>query len=137
MDEIDAKILEILKRDARKPYVEIAKELGLSEGAVRRRVKNLVSKGIITKFTIEVERGHSVKAITFITIDPGIPTPLVSERLATLSGVDTVYELTGEYDAAAIVSASSVAELNRCIEEVRKIQGVRNTNTVLVLRTVK
>lgn len=137
MDETDAKILEILKKDARKPYIEIAKELGLSEGAVRRRVKNLIKKGIITKFTIEIGRKHSVKAITFITIDPGVPTPLVSEKLATLDGVDNVYELTGEYDAAVVVSANNVAELNKCIEEIRKIQGIKNTNTVLILRTVK
>ena len=137
MDEIDNKIIEILKKDARKPFVEIGKELGLSEGAVRRRVKNLIKNNVITRFTIEVDKGHSVRAITFITIDPGVPTPSVSEKLATLDGVEGVYELTGEYDVAAIVSANSVAGLNKCIEEIRKIEGVKNTNTVLVLRVVR
>ncbi|PUA31229.1 MAG: transcriptional regulator [Candidatus Terraquivivens tikiterensis] len=137
MDEIDNKILEILKRDARKPFVEIGKELGLSEGAVRRRVKNLIKNNVITRFTIEVEKGHAVRAITFVTVDPGTPTPLVSEKLASLDGVESVYELTGEYDVAAVVSANNVAGLNKCIEEIRKIDGVRNTNTVLVLRVVR
>ncbi len=137
MDEIDNRILEILKRDARKPFVEIGKELGLSEGAVRRRVKNLIKNNVITRFTIEVEKGHAVRAITFITVDPGMPTPLVSEKLAALDGIESVYELTGEYDVAAIVSANNVAGLNKCIEEIRKIDGVRNTNTVLVLRVVR
>lgn len=137
MDETDLRIIDILKKDARKPFVEIGKELGLSEGAVRRRVKNLVRSGVITRFTIELERGYAVRAITFINVNPGTPTPKVSERLISLDGVETVYELTGEYDAAVILSASNVAELNKHIEEIRRIEGVRNTNTAIVLRVVK
>ena len=53
LDKIDEKIINILKTDSRKAFVEIAPEVGLSESAVRRRVKNLVGSGTIKKFTIE------------------------------------------------------------------------------------
>ena len=52
LDKIDEKIISILKRDSRKAFVEVAQEVGLSESAVRRRVKNLVQNGTIKKFTI-------------------------------------------------------------------------------------
>jgi Lrp/AsnC family transcriptional regulator for asnA, asnC and gidA len=53
-----------------------------------------------------------------------------------LKGVEIVYEITGQYDIAAIVSASSIAEINKCIDEVRRIEGVDDTNTVIILRTL-
>ena len=53
MDEIDVKILKILKEDSRTKYVKIAKTVGLTEGAVRRRIRNLINRGIIKRFTIE------------------------------------------------------------------------------------
>jgi DNA-binding Lrp family transcriptional regulator len=54
----------------------------------------------------------------------------------SLNGVEVIYEITGQYDIAAIISSSSVAEINRCIDDVRRIEGVSDTNTVIVLRTM-
>ena len=54
MDEIDLKILEILKVNSRTKYVEMAKMVNLTEGAVRRRVKIMHEEGVIRKFTIEM-----------------------------------------------------------------------------------
>ena len=53
MDEIDVKVLEILKRNARSKYVKVAQAVGLTEGAVRRRIKELTKQGVIRRFTIE------------------------------------------------------------------------------------
>jgi DNA-binding Lrp family transcriptional regulator len=51
-DEIDERIIRILQEDSRRAFVDIANEIGLSESAVRRRVKNLVDRAIIKRFTI-------------------------------------------------------------------------------------
>ena len=136
IDKTDEKIISILKADARKAFVEIAKEIGLSESAVRRRVKNLVDIGAIKKFTIEMGLSNKTSAITLISVSPSIDTSKVSERLKSLKGVDTVYEITGQYDIVAIVSAPTIAEINKSIDEVRRISGVDDTNTVIILRTV-
>ncbi len=64
LDKIDEKIISILKRDSRKAFVEVAQEVGLSESAVRRRVKNLVQNGTIKKFTIEIGVSNKTSAIT-------------------------------------------------------------------------
>ena len=136
LDKTDEKIISILKADARKAFVEIAQEIGLSESAVRRRVKNLVDIGAIKKFTIEMGLSNKTSAITLISVSPSTDTSKVSEKLKALRGVDTVYEITGQYDIVAIVSAPTIAEINKSIDEVRRINGVDDTNTVIILRTV-
>ncbi|MCS7145834.1 MAG: Lrp/AsnC family transcriptional regulator [Nitrososphaerota archaeon] len=136
LDELDMRIIELMRRDARRSYQSIGKELGVSEGTVRKRVKRLVGAGVIKRFTVDVERPQQVLAISMVSVDPSVPTPVVAEKLAALRGVERVYEVTGQYDALVIISLDSVSELNRCIEDIRKIQGVRDTNTAMVLRVV-
>lgn len=136
LDKIDEKIVSILKTDSRKAFVEIAQEVGLSESAVRRRVKNLVDNGTIKKFTIEIGVSNKTSAITLISVSPSTDTSKVSEKLKSLKGVDVVYEITGQYDIVAIVSAPTITEINKCIDDVRRIEGVDDTNTVIILRTI-
>lgn len=133
MDELDEKILQILKEDGRRPFVEIGKEVGLSEAAVRRRVQKLLKDRIIKRFTIEVERGGA-SALTMVAVSPSVPTSTVSNTLTKIRGVEVVYEITGQYDIAVLISASTIAEINRCVDDIRRIEGVINTNTVIVLR---
>jgi DNA-binding Lrp family transcriptional regulator len=136
LDKTDEKIISILKADSRKAFVEIAQEVGLSESAVRRRVKNLTDNGTIKKFTIELGVSNKTSAITLISVSPSTDTAKVSEKLKALKGVDTVYEITGQYDIVAIVSAPTIGEINKCIDDVRRINGVDDTNTVIILRTI-
>jgi Lrp/AsnC family transcriptional regulator, involved in the regulation of lysine biosynthesis len=137
MDPTDVKIIKILQSDSRKPFVEIANEIGLSESAVRRRVKNMTRREIIKKFTVEVNSGDKTSAITLISVSSTSDTSFVSGRLMGLTGVEVIYEITGQYDIAAVISAPSIAEINRCIDEVRKTEGVSDTNTVIILKTIR
>jgi Lrp/AsnC family transcriptional regulator for asnA, asnC and gidA len=136
LDPIDEKIISILKINSRQPFVEIAKEIGLSESAIRRRVKNLIDTKIIKRFTVELDNKNRTSAITLISVTSTSDTSTVSNALMSLNGVEVIYEMTGQYDIAAIISSSSVAEINRCIDDVRRIEGVSDTNTVIVLRTM-
>jgi Lrp/AsnC family transcriptional regulator for asnA, asnC and gidA len=136
LDPIDEKIISILKINSRQPFVEIAKEIGLSESAIRRRVKNLMDTKIIKRFTLELDNKNRTSAITLISVTSTSDTSTVSTALMSLNGVEVIYEITGQYDIAAIISSSSVAEINRCIDDVRRIEGVSDTNTVIVLRTM-
>jgi DNA-binding Lrp family transcriptional regulator len=137
LNEIDEKILGILQADSRKPFVDIATEIGLSESAVRRRVKNLLDSETIKRFTIELNTTNKTSAITLISVASTADSSAVSKDLMNLKGIEIIYEITGQYDIAAIISASSVIEINRCIDEVRKIEGVSDTNTVIVLKTMR
>jgi Lrp/AsnC family transcriptional regulator for asnA, asnC and gidA len=136
VDEIDEKIISILKENSRVTYVEIGNKVGLSEGAVRNRVQTLVGSGVIRKFTVEVAPSISVRALTMMSVNPSIPTYEISKEVEKLNGVEKIYEVTGEYDIFCIVSSRSIEDVNHCIEDIRKIEGVEKTNTVIVLRTL-
>lgn len=137
LDEKDRRILDILKEDARRSFVDIAQAVNLSEPAVRRRIKNLVDTGVIHKFTVETEIGQGASAITLISVNPAIPTAEISAKLLKMDGVDVVYEITGQYDIAVIVSGSSIASINKSIDDIRRLEGVGNTNTVIILKTLR
>ncbi len=136
VDEIDMKILEILKENARTTYVDIGKALGLSEGTVRNRIQSLTDSGVIKRFTVEISLGVGVRALIMISVDPQKPTLEISDKVLKLPGVEKIYEVTGEYDVVTVVSSSSIEGLNQTIEEIRVIDGIVKTNTVIVLRTV-
>ena len=137
IDSFDEQIIRILQNDSRKSFVEIANSVGLSESAVRRRVKNLIENQIIKKFTIEVNQKEETSAITLISVASTSDSSTVTSRLLNLGGVKVVYEITGQYDIAAIISASTISEINSYIDDVRKIVGVSDTNTVIILKTLK
>lgn len=135
-DKIDEKIINYLKEDSRESFVDIGKKLKLSESAVRRRVKNLVDNKTIKRFTVEIGEENATSAIVLISVDSATDTAKVSEKLAKLEGVKTVYEITGQYDITTIISATNIAEINNSIDALRKIPGVIDTNTVIILRKI-
>jgi Lrp/AsnC family transcriptional regulator, regulator for asnA, asnC and gidA len=137
VDETDEKIIRILQADSRKAFVEIASEIGLSESAVRRRVKNLVDRMIIKRFTIELGTTDKTSAITLISVASTADTSAVSNQLMNLNGVKVVYEITGQYDIAAIIAAPAIADINKCIDDIRKTEGVSDTDTVIILKTMR
>jgi DNA-binding Lrp family transcriptional regulator len=135
-DKIDEKIIEFLRNDSRESFVDIGKKLKLSESAVRRRVKNLVDNGTIKKFTVEVGDSNNTSAIVLISVDSAMDTSKVSSKITKLEGIKTVYEITGQYDITAIISAPSINDINTCIDALRKIPGVIDSNSVIILRTL-
>ena len=135
-DNVDQKIIEYLKENSRESFVDIGKKLKLSESAVRRRVKNLLGSGIIKKFTLELGEENATSAIVLVSVDSATDTSKVSLKLTKLEGVKTVYEITGQYDITTIISASTITEINSSIDALRKIPGVVDTNTVIILKKV-
>ncbi|MDT7895314.1 MAG: HTH-type transcriptional regulator LysM [Desulfurococcales archaeon] len=134
LDEIDYKILEILRENGRAPYTEIAKAVGLSEAAVRKRVNSMVKRGIIRKFSIEYSVEGEVRALVLVKTAPPARTPEIAEKIRGVDGVEAVYEVTGEYDIAALVRGMGISYINRCIDSIRSIQGVVATYTMIILR---
>ena len=80
---------------------------------------------------------NSTSAIVLISVDSTTDTSKVSSRLTKLNAVKTVYEITGQYDISVIIKAPSITEINPAIDELRKIPGVIDTNTVIILRTIR
>ena len=133
----DRKILDILKKNSKTPLVEIGRTIGLSESAVRRRISNLENSKIIKRFTVEIDSGPVAKALSLISINPSSLTPQVANNLKAIEGVEVIYEITGQYDIAAILSATNISNINSCIDEIRRIDGVSDSNTIIILRELR
>ena len=135
VDNTDKEIIEILKHDGRATYSDIGKRIGLSEGAVRKRIKALVDSRTIRRFTVKVGLTEGAEAIALLSVDPSLPTSEVSKALKQFSNVETVYEITGDYDIAVTISGLNITEVNECLENIRRLTGVANTNTMIILRS--
>jgi len=135
MDEIDKQIIKLLKDDSRAGYGDIGGKVGLSEGAVRKRIKTLTDEGVIRKFTVKIGVAEGAQAITLLATNPAYPTQEVSKKIQAITNVDTVYEVTGEYDIIAVISGMNVSEVNECLEKIRRVEGIMKTNTMIVLRS--
>ncbi len=135
MDEVDKQIIEYLKNDSRAGYGEIGEKVGLSEGAVRKRIKTLTDEKVIRKFTVKIGVAEGAQAITLLATNPEYPTQEVSKEIQAIPNVETVYEVTGEYDIVTVISGMNVTEVNECIEKIRRVKGIMKTNTMIVLRS--
>ncbi|AUX10259.1 Lrp/AsnC family transcriptional regulator [Halalkaliarchaeum desulfuricum] len=132
MDDLDRRILNILRRDARTPYTEIAESVGTSEGTVRNRVERMTEEGIIERFTVTTRTGN-VKAMVEISVAMDVDTAGVSERMADWPEVDYVWQVSGEEDVVLIVDAVDTRAVNELISQAREMDEVKSTKTRLIL----
>lgn len=134
VDEVDMKILEILRKNARTPYTSLARDLNISEAAIRKRIEKLIRVGVVKRFTIDYELENEVKAAVLVKVAPPNPTSDISRRIVKINGVEMVYEVTGDYDILVIVRGKNINMINKSIDEIRSINGVYGTNSMIVLR---
>jgi DNA-binding Lrp family transcriptional regulator len=136
-DRTDEQIIAILTQDSRMSNTELAQRLNMSESAIRRRIANLKESGRIRKFTLEVDDQKFSSAITWVSVSPSVPTNQVSSKVKGVAGVEVVYETAGQFDLAVLVKGANIVEVNKSIEAIRRVEGVINTNTTMVLRTIR
>jgi len=133
MDDLDEHIIEVLKKDSRCPFVEIAEQLQVSEGTIRSRVRRMMDDGMIKGFTIKTS-SRNVKAMVEIRIDVNTDTDEIAKLLSANQGVTEVYEVTGDQDIIAIVDVESSQQLNDIIERMRRNDNILSTRTRLILK---
>ncbi len=129
IDLLDEKILELLRINSRFTNKAIAKVINVSEGTVRRRIKSLQERNVISRFTIETT--EMKEAIILSRYDPSSKTGILQE-LKKISA--RVYEVAGKSDMAIMVSYRNLVELNEFIDRIREIKGIKNTETMIRLK---
>ena len=132
MDDLDRRILDILRRDSRTPYTEIADRVGTSEGTVRNRVDALLESGVIERFTVATRTGN-VKAMVEIGVAVDVDTGAMSERMAKWTEVDFVWQVSGEEDVVVVADTADTGTLNDLITRARELDDVVSTKTRLIL----
>jgi len=140
LDEKDKCILEMLIADSRRPYREIADEVGLSESTVRKRVIKLQEEKVIEKFTIKVCREDERCIIAFITLIPRSQSELklLLRETQVLPQCEEVYFLAGECGILVKVNVPEINELDAVIESFRGRSDVKGVERVcVVLKPIK
>lgn len=130
MDQKDREILGILKEDGRASFTDIADELDVSEGTVRRRVQEMKDNDVIDRFTVELG-STGAKAIVMVKLSTGSG---IDKVLKKFSGDMEINEVAGEYDLIAEFERKDNEEINEVLDGIREIKGVEETKTYTVLK---
>ena len=140
LDEKDLKIIEILRRDARTPFTEIARRLHVSEATVRKRVDALEKMGVIKGYTIVVDpakMGFSTVALVGINTNPDMFLS-VAEKLTEFEEVRFVATSTGDHMIMAEVWTRNGKELSSLIsEKIGKLEGITHIRPAIILEKLK
>ena len=139
LDEIDYKILETLRRDARTPFTEVGRNLGISDATVHVRVKRMMDEGIIKKYTIVVDEealGRKVRGFVLINVKPG-SLEEVANQLVENEKVSTVYEIHGPNDLIVKVKAGDLDEMRDLILKIREIPNVTTSELITIFKVWK
>jgi DNA-binding Lrp family transcriptional regulator len=131
-DELDMKIIDALRSNSRISNVAIAGRLKVSEGMVRQRISRMKREGLITGFTITTS-SRGLKSMIDINTNINVHSTKIAGKISSISGVQSVFEVSGDTDIVAIIDVSNTIELNRAIEEIRAMENVVSTTTRLIL----
>ncbi len=140
IDDRDIKILQMLSKDGRKNYREIANELGVSPQTISDRINKLLDNGVIRRFTIGIDPAKIDYPIEFIC-ELDIKARLMDEILSVLKTIKEIHVIkitTGIHDILCIGNASSIENLHNIVEKkISLIEGVNKTYTSITMRRVK
>ncbi len=139
MDEKDLIILDILSKNARTAYTNIAKILGISETAVRKRIKKLEEKGIIKGYTIRIDPekvGYKIVAHVGINTDTNSFLK-VACRLTEMESVKCVAITSGGHMIMVDIWARDSREMNKLLDRIKSMEGVIEINPSIILERLK
>lgn len=136
-DELDMKILTELTKDGNVSVPNLSKRLGINTSVLYSRIKRLLKKKLIKKFTIVVDEsliGIGVRATMGINRDPK-QKEQIHKALLKAPEVIMMSEVTGRFDMLLTVRAKNLEELHSvAIEKIGKIEGIQNTETFVELQ---
>ena len=134
----DHAIIEILQREGRTTYADIGSRVGVSATAAHERIKKLEARGVIRGYQAEIDPalvGAGVTAFIFVSQKAG-PRGLVEELFADMPWVQECHHVAGEETLLLKVRAESMPALEHLVWEIRALDSVERTRTVVVLATV-
>src|SRR6267142_3398306 len=131
----DARILDILQRDARRPYAELGAEVGMTGPSAHERVKKLEARGVIRGYAAIVDPaaiGYDILAFSWVTQAPGTTSTDLTEAFASIPEIEECHHITGEADYLIKVRARDTRDLERVLRRVQSTQDVFQTETDVV-----
>jgi Lrp/AsnC family transcriptional regulator for asnA, asnC and gidA len=140
LDDVNFKIIGILGKDSSTPFVEVAKQIGISDATVHLRVRRLTNEGIINKFTISVDNdllGYDHLAFVGVNVEPRFAEE-ATDQLSNLDEVLEIHEMHGTFDLLLKIRAKDLNQMREVVEnKIRKLAHILETELMTVLKTKK
>ena len=138
MVKTDQKILSELSKDSSISIPKLAEKIDVNSSVVYSRIKRLVKKKLIERFTIEInnkELGYGVKSLTGINMDSKQRDNIIQELLK-IPGVREVAEVTGRFDILVTMYAENLNEMYRIVSDnIGKIDGIIGSESFIEMKT--
>jgi len=138
VDKTDQKILSELSKDSSISIPKLAEKINVNSSVVYSRIKRLMKKKLIERFTIEInnkELGYGVKSLTGINMDSKQRDNIIQELLK-IPGVREVAEVTGRFDILVTMYAENLGQMYRIISDnIGKIQGIIGSESFIEMKT--
>ncbi len=138
IDELDARLIELLAAEPRVGVLEASRRLGVARGTVQARLDRLHARGVVTGYGPDIDPaalGHGVSAFVTLEIRQAGGHDPVTGRLAGIPEVLQVHTITGSGDMLCRVVARTNADLQRVIDAIVGVAGVVRASTVIALDT--
>ena len=134
LDEIDNKILALLMDDARMPTSTIAKRVGIARTTAIARIGAMEKRGVIAGYGLRLNQAYqpAVRAYVGISLDPRSAAAFIT-RLQKMPEVETLCAVSGSVDYMLTLRCLSTAELDRLLDQIGALEGVRQTSTSIIL----
>lgn len=137
--DLSQKILLELSKDGRQSHRELADKLGVSAATIGNRLSNLEEDGVLKGVSADIDYeklGFSTVAITRFKV-PGDSIESALDKLQEYDRLTDIFEITGNYDILAIGHYRDRQQMNRVIKELQSHETILETNTSMVLNTVR
>jgi len=138
IDELDARLIELLTAEPRVGMLEASRRLGVARGTVQARLDRLQARGVITGYGPDISPaavGYGVMAFVTLEIRQAGGYGSVARQLAAIAEVLEAHTITGAGDMFCRVVARTNADLQRVIDAMVGVDGVLRTATVIALDT--
>jgi DNA-binding Lrp family transcriptional regulator len=139
MDEVDRRIVALLREDARRSYQDIGRHVHLSAPAIKRRVDKLERDGVVLGYTAIIDPeafGWHAEAFVDLYCEGNMPAGAIKQAVERESGVIAAHTVAGEASALLHVMAPDTKGLELALERIRATEGVTRTVTEVVLSTL-
>jgi DNA-binding Lrp family transcriptional regulator len=139
MDQVDERIVALLREDARRSFQDIGRHVHLSAPAVKRRVDKLEAAGVLRGYSATVDpaaAGWHTEAFVYLYCDGGMPAHAIKSAVESEPQVASAHTVAGEYSAVLHVLAKDTADLELVLERIRATEGVSRTVSQIVLSTL-
>jgi DNA-binding Lrp family transcriptional regulator len=137
LNELDRRLLGLLRKDARTPIARLSKFLGISRASIYARLQRLQDSGVIEGFTVrvnpELER-RQIRAHVLIKVK-GKLARATEKQLHSMPEIMTLHAISGVYDLIAELEAATAGELNELIDRIGELEGVEETTSSILLAT--